>query len=216
MKIKWYGHASFLIETKGKKIVTDPYVPNAFGGSITYGPIPDVVDIALVSHDHDDHAGVKYLKGNPMVIKEGEKSVEGIKIKGISSYHDSSRGRDRGPNTIFVIESEGLRVCHLGDLGHVLTEDQIKEIGDVDILFIPVGGTYTIDARDADEVVSQLKPRIVIPMHYKTPKCNFPISGVDSFVMNKKNVKRLAKSEVEISKENLPDRQEIWVLEYAM
>ena len=216
MRIKWYGHASFLIQTSGKNIITDPYVPGAFG-ALRYGPIPDNCHIALVSHDHDDHNGVSSLKGSPKVFNSpGTYQVDGIKIKGIHTYHDSSKGKERGENIVFVVESEGIKVCHLGDLGHVLSDAEVKEIGQVDVLLIPVGGTYTIGPEEARRVVDLLKPRVVIPMHYKTPKCGFPLKSVDDFIKGIDRVKRIKGSEVEIESGKLPSPTEIWILEYAM
>lgn len=210
MKIKWFGHSCFLIEGEdGTKVITDP-----FDESIGY-PIPqDKPDVVTVSHSHFDHNAVDLLQGNPEVVKDvGETEVKGIIFKGIKSFHDKSKGAQRGTNTIFVFAIDGVRFCHLGDLGHLLTGDQQKEIGEVDVLFIPVGGTFTIDAREAQEVSRQLNPRLIIPMHYRTEACNIGISSSDEFLKGFAKVEK--KAQWQGNKESLPAEQTVLVLEYA-
>jgi L-ascorbate metabolism protein UlaG (beta-lactamase superfamily) len=218
MKIKWYGHAAFLITSdQGTKIILDPYESGAYGGQLAYGRIKDEVDIALTSHDHADHNDTKSLPGSPQIVKgSGSKTVKGILIKGISTYHDPSKGSERGTNTIFNLQIDGLQVCHLGDLGHILSEQEIKDIGAVDILLIPVGGYFTIDAKEATRVVDQIKPKVVIPMHFKTEKCGFPIAPVEDFTKGKSGLKRVGTSEVTFTRATLPQKMEIVVLEHAL
>ena len=218
MKIKWCGHATFLITSaSGTKIVTDPYEPGGYNGALAYGSIPDEINIAVVSHDHPDHNYVKALKGKPQVVKgTGTKAVSGIEFKGISTYHDTTKGKERGQSTIFCFTIDGVRLCHLGDLGHTLSDKEVTEVGQVDVLMIPVGGFFTIDAKAATEVMHSLKPRLVIPMHVKTAKCSFPITTVEEFIAGKSNVKKLATSEIEVTKDTLPASTEIHVLKFAM
>jgi L-ascorbate metabolism protein UlaG (beta-lactamase superfamily) len=218
MKIKWYGHAAFLITSdQGVKIVLDPYESGAFGGALTYGKIPDQADVALVSHDHADHNDPQSVPGSPEIVKgSGSKTARGISVKGISSYHDPSKGSERGANTIFTFTLDGIRVCHLGDLGHILNDKELAEIGPVDILLIPVGGHFTIDPKEATRVADQLKPKVVIPMHFKTEKVNFPIVPVEDFLKGKMRVKRAGKSEAVFDKASLPTQMEIVVLDYAL
>lgn len=212
MKITWLGHAAFLLETEGIKIVTDPY-----DNSIGYGPITTPVDIAVVSHDHFDHNDVKRLKGNPETVQgSGTFNVKGITFTGIDTYHDDEQGTQRGDNVVFIIEAEGLRLCHAGDLGHTLSADQIQAIGRVDILLLPVGGTYTVDAAEATRVMDALNPRLVIPMHFKTKVLDFPITGVDPFLEEKRNVRHQGSSQVEVTKDTLPKEREIVVLEHLL
>ena len=217
MKIRWCGHACFLITTDaGIKILTDPYEPGGYGGALAYGKIPDEVDLVLVSHDHADHNFTQNLKGKPEIIREaGKHLLKGIEFKGISTFHDTSQGKERGTNIIFCFEADGIKLCHLGDLGHPLRDKELSEIGTVDILFIPVGGFYTIDAKTAAEVVKKINPGVTIPMHFKTEKCSFPISGVEEFTKNKSNCKKTGKSEVEVTEASLP-QNEIWVLNHAL
>ena len=202
MKIKWLGHASFLITSDtGTRIITDPYT---VGMGISYGEIKESADIVLVSHGHGDHNNVAAVKGNPEVVKEAvSKTVKGIAIKGVATHHDASGGSQRGPNVIFCFTVDGMRLCHLGDLGHPLTDAQAAEIGAVDILLIPVGGFFTIDAAMATKVSDKLKPKVVIPMHYKTAKCGYPIGTVDDFLKDRKGVTKPDKSEVELKKDKL-------------
>jgi len=218
MKVKFLGHAAFLITSdKGTKIITDPYEPGGFGGAIGYGKITEAADIAVVSHDHGDHGYVAGLSGNPEIVKKsGSQEAKGIAFKGVPVYHDASKGGERGSNIMFCFDVDGVRVCHAGDLGHPLSAEEIAELGPIDVLMLPVGGFFTIDAAVASDIVNALKPRIVIPMHYKTEKCGFPIAGVDQFLAGKSNVKNTNASEVEISKGQLPVSTEIVVLKPAL
>ena len=218
MRIKWYGHAAFLITSdQGVRIVLDPYESGAFGGALTYGKISDPADVVLVSHDHADHNDAKSVPGNPEIVKGfGPKTAKGISFKGISTYHDPSKGSERGPNTIFAFTLDGIRVCHLGDLGHILSDKDLAEIGPVDILFIPVGGYFTIDPKEATRVADQIRPKVLIPMHVKTEKVNFPIVTVEDFLKGKMRVKRTGTSEVAFDKASLSNQMEIVVLEHAL
>jgi L-ascorbate metabolism protein UlaG (beta-lactamase superfamily) len=215
MKVKWLGHSCFLITSKGGvRIVSDPY---AVGGGINYSPIKETADVVVVSHDHGDHSNVSAVQGKPEVVKgSSTKTTKGIQFKGVSSYHDASQGEQRGSNTIFCFNVDDLRLCHLGDLGHALSPAQVNEIGAVDILFIPVGGFFTIDGNVASQVCDQLRPKVVIPMHFRTPKCAYPIGGVEDFLKGKKNVRRVEGSEVEFEREDLPAATEIVLLQPAL
>ncbi|MGB6874254.1 MAG: MBL fold metallo-hydrolase [Dehalococcoidia bacterium] len=215
MKVKWLGHSCFLVtSTGGVRIITDPYI---VGEGINYSPIKETADIVLVSHGHDDHSNVSAVQGKPEVVKGGgTKTAKGIQFRGIAAYHDASQGEQRGPNTVFCFDVDDVRLCHLGDLGHMLSPGQIAEIGAVDILFVPVGGFYTIDAPVASRVCDKLKPKVVIPMHFKTPRCAYPIAGVEDFLKGKKNVRRVGDSEVDFERERLPAATEIVLLQPAL
>jgi len=181
VKIRWLGHACFLIELPdGKTIITDP-----FDRKLGY-PEPAVpADIVTVSHQHFDHNAVEVVPGKPDVVqKEGRHSPGGIAVTGVLSHHDPVKGSLRGRNIIFIIEAGGLRICHLGDLGHVLDKKQLGEIGAVDVLLIPVGGHFTVGPAEAARVTGQLGPKYVVPMHYKTDYIDFPITGPDEFLKN--------------------------------
>ena len=215
MKIKWLGHASFLITSdNGTRLITDPYTVKE---NLTYGEIKESADIVTVSHEHADHNNVAAVQGNPKVVKGAvTDEIKGVKLKGVPAYHDDARGERRGTNVMFCFEVDGLRVCHLGDLGHPLSGEQVAEIGEVDILLIPVGGFYTIDAKVATEVCDRLKPRVIIPMHFKNEKCALPIVGVGEFLRGKKDVSQLDTSEVEFRAEQLPTGTQIVVLKPAL
>jgi L-ascorbate metabolism protein UlaG (beta-lactamase superfamily) len=215
MKVKWLAHASFLITSEtGTKIITDPY---NVGGGLSYGEIRESADVVTVSHEHGDHNNVAAVKGNPQVVKgAGAKEAKGIKFKGVSTYHDDAQGGQRGPNTIFCFEVDGMKVCHLGDLGHTLSDKEVAEVGKVDILLVPVGGFFTIDAKVATAVSSKLAPRVIIPMHFKTDKCAYPIATVDDFIKGKSGVTQPGASEVEFKQDKLPAATQIIVLKPAL
>ena len=213
MKVRWLGHASFLITSdSGTRIITDPYV---VGSGIKYGEIKEAADVVTVSHDHFDHNNVASVGGNPQVVKEPVEA-KGIKFEGVATHHDASGGSERGNNTIFSMDIDGVKVCHLGDLGHPLNDQQVADIGKVDVLLIPVGGFFTIDAKVASEVCDRLNPRVIIPMHYKNEKLDFPISGVDDFLVGKGSVRKLDSSEAEFKAGALPAETEIVVLKPAL
>lgn len=218
MKIKFYGHAAFMITSdKGVKIILDPYESGAYEGALNYGKIGDTADIVTISHDHADHNDTKSLPGSPRIIKgEGSQVLKEISIKGIPTYHDPTSGSERGTNTIYTLNVDGIRVCHLGDLGHSLSEKELTEIGPVDILLIPVGGFFTIDPGEAARVAEQIKPKVLIPMHFKTDKVGFPIAPVEEFLKDKSGTKRQGKSEATFDSTTLPQKMEIMVLEPAL
>jgi len=208
MKINWLGHACFLVETSGLKILIDP-----FDDSVGYPILSLSPDIVLISHEHHDHSAASLWGGKPILIREaGERSLRGVEFRGIATFHDDFQGEKSGKNLIFTIFSQGISLCHLGDLGHLLSLEQLQEIGRVDVLMIPVGGIYTIDALDAHRVVQQLLPRIVIPMHYWTSVLRYPLDSVDKFISGKNNVRR--QSTMEITRETLPETLTYVVLDY--
>ena len=215
MKVKWLGHSCFLITSKGGvRIITDPY---AVAEDISYSPIKETADVVVISHGHDDHSNVSAVQGKPEVIEgSGTKTAKGIQFRGIATYHDASQGQQRGPNTVFCFTIDDMKLCHLGDLGHLLSPGQVNEIGAVDILLVPVGGFYTIDASVASQVCNQLKPKVIIPMHFKTPRCAYPIAGVEDFLKGKKNVRKVRGSEAEFERGKLPAVTEIVLLQPAL
>ncbi len=183
MNISYFGHSCFKIEEKinGENIVlvTDPFSKEI--GSLK---VPNIeADIVSVSHNHDDHNNVEALRANPFIVDTaGEFDIKGVIVEGIYSYHDNKKGAERGSNIIFRFDIEGLSLVHLGDLGDALDNKQLEKIGGVDVLFIPVGGKYTLDAKKAVEVISQVEPRIVIPMHYKNKDVKMELDDVEKFV----------------------------------
>jgi len=216
MKVKWLGHASFLITSDaGTKIITDPYTT---GRNLKYSEIRESADIVTISHNHGDHNNAASVGGNPEVVREAAPvEAKEIKFNSIPTYHDEAGGSKRGNNIIFYFEVDGIRVCHLGDLGHQLSDKQVAELGSTDILLIPVGGNYTIDAKVATDTYRKLNPKVVIPMHYRNERCpEFPVAGVNEFLQGKAGVSRLDASEVEFKQGELPTTTQIIVLKPAL
>jgi len=218
MKIRYLGHSCFLITTAaGRKIVMDPYEPGGFGGALRYGPLTEPADFVTVSHQHADHNYVKMVPGNPTVISEAcDQDCDGILCRALRTSHDASRGAERGENTVWMIEADGMVVCHLGDLGHTVSPEDATALRAIDVLMVPVGGHFTIDAKAATAVVKRLRPHIAIPMHYRTPKVGFDLAPVDDFLAGKSRVRRVEGSEIEVTKETLPEPTEIVVLQPAL
>ncbi len=168
------GHSSFLIRTREAKIVTDPFSPSVVG--LKYPKVE--ADIVTLSHLHDDHNYREGIKGEPLFIDwPGEFEKNKVRIFGYQSFHDNKKGEERGANTIFKFEAENLSILHCGDLGHLLDDSLVEEIGSVDVLLIPTGGFYTINAQEAAKVVNEIEPSLVIPMHYQNPDMNPQLSA---------------------------------------
>ncbi len=180
-------------------MVTDPY-----DKSIGLKPPNFEADVVTISHNHYDHNNHKALRGNPFVVDcAGEYDIKGVMIQGVDSYHDEKEGKDRGKNIMYRIEMDDISLAHLGDLGHALDDKQLEVLNAVDILMIPVGGTYTLDAKKAVEVFSQIEPRIIIPMHYSIKGLKEKIEGVDNFV-KEMGLKPTEEEKLKISKKELP------------
>jgi len=212
MKIKWLGHSCFeMTSHKGIVIVTDP-----FDNTVGY-KTPNVrADVVSVSHDHYDHNFTDAIEGGfELINKVGVFYTRDINITGIPSYHDNHEGKKRGDNIIFTYNIDDIKVCHLGDLGHTLDEKQISEIGIVDVLLIPVGGNFTIDAKETFKVVEQIKPQLVIPMHFKTPVMNFPIDSEEPFLKEIGGGERIESNVLEVVKENLDGERKVYVFKYV-
>ncbi len=208
MKITWMGHACFLIDTRGIKIVTDP-----FNKELGYPVIPREAEAVTVSHQHWDHNAVEGFTTDPMVIQTpGDYELASVRFRGISSFHDKKQGKDRGKNIIFKISSEEIELVHLGDLGHVPDKNLVDAIGRVDVLLVPVGGTFTLNAEEAFETVRLLAPRLVIPMHYQTPHLSFSLDPVEAFTVHFDRV--IKKPCLELVPEDLAGDQKVIVLDY--
>lgn len=224
-KVRWYGQSFFQIETPtGKKIVTDPHQIPAFGRRVV------AADIVTISHDHNDH-NVPDAIENPKAarifrgLKEGkgrsdweriDEKVGGIRVRNLPTYHDNENGFSRGKNSVFLFEVEGLRICHLGDIGHELNVDQAKLIGAVDVLMIPVGGTYTINGEQAKKIVEMLKPRLhIFPMHYGVPGYD-DLNGPEEFLDGQKLkvTRQLVGNEFAIAPDAKPEAPTIVFLGY--
>jgi L-ascorbate metabolism protein UlaG (beta-lactamase superfamily) len=221
VSFRWFGQGCFLIETsQNVKIITDPMAMGAY-------KIPEDIepDIVTVSHEHSDHNQVSAVSGKPLVLRgltsggsdfaDIDQKIKDIRVYTVSSYHDKSQGSQRGKNAIFVFEFDGIKVAHLGDLGDSLTSASLQKIGPVDVVMIPVGGTYTIFGKEADHVISQLNPKLIVfPMHFKTDVANFlPYTGED-YTKDKKNVKKIDVNTFKLDLSNLPQSLAYVVLNY--
>ena len=207
LQIRWHGHSCFEIKDD-LTIVTDPHDGKSIGI-----PSPTVAaDIILVSHDHYDHNSVKTVqKANSTVITdERKRTISDIEIKGIPSFHDKSQGAKRGNNIIYKFTLDDITFCHLGDLGHELDDETLSNLKDIDILFIPIGGTFTIDADQAWNVIKKINPKIVIPMHYKIGGLSLPISTIDPFLEKSKYKTLKVGNEIEIEKDDIQQELEVW------
>ena len=203
MYITWLGQSCFKIQDKltadGVTLVTDPYkaeiglkLPNFSA------------DIITISHNHPDHNNAEGLRGDPYIVQSaGEFDIKGVAIHGIEAFHDSQNGKERGQIIIYRIEVEDISIAHLSDLGHLLDNKQLEVLSGIDVLFIPVGGKYTIDAKKAVEVVAQIEPRIIIPMHYKLPGLKYEFDGVEKFI-KEIGLKPREEEKLKLSKKDLP------------
>ena len=212
--LRWYGQAFFsLTRADGFTVAIDPFKEMGY-------PMPKDLraDVVLVTHGHADHANTEMVQGSPTVLKAedavGSHTVKGTAFVGTATFHDEEGGAKRGRNTVFSFVLAGVRFCHLGDIGHLLTDAQRQSIGPVDVLMVPVGGYYTIPVEKVDSLIGQLDPKVVFPMHYKTEAApGLPIASVSTWLQGKKAVKRVGSSSVTVGSAELPKSQEIWVLE---
>ncbi|MDC0977766.1 MBL fold metallo-hydrolase [bacterium] len=215
LKIKYLGYSCFLFETyDGVKVITDPY-----NDSVGY-TMPKIVeaDVVLVSHAHPAHCCIDIVKGSPAIIQgEGQRELNWIKINGINSYHDSFNGKNLGINTIFCWDMRAVRFCHLGDLGHRLSERTISEIGKVDVLLIPIGGKTTVSLTEVEDLIEKIDCKYIIPMKYRTVENQEEINDLNDFIHNKKNIiVPKKKNEFRIDRKNITiNKKKIVVLEYV-
>lgn len=210
MEISFVGHSCFRLKGKDSAVVTDPYDPNAVGLKL-----PKLAaDIVCLSHSHPDHANSGAIEGSLYTISgPGEYEIKGVNIVGVGTFHDDKNGEQRGKNTVYNITIDGINVAHLGDIGHNLSSEQMEELGSVDILLVPVGGVYTVDAHLAAKIVAELEPKIVIPMHYQTEGLKYQLDGVEKFLkeMGNENIAPVAK--LSITREKLPEETSVVVLD---
>jgi L-ascorbate metabolism protein UlaG (beta-lactamase superfamily) len=210
MDIHWLGHSCFLIRGKEKSIITDPYHPN-----LGYHLGEPEADIVTLSHSHPGHNYIEGVANEPKRVKgPGEYEIGGTFVTGVASFHDNRKGGLLGKNTIYIIETDGITLCHLGDLGHPLDSHLIEEIGDIDILFLPVGEVSTMPIETAVEIVRQLEPPIVIPMHYKTEAFTGDLSLVNKFLDKMRLREQEARPKLSITSSSLPTPTQTIVLSY--
>lgn len=210
MDINWLGHSCFRIKDSNATVITDPYSPD-----LGYTLGKPTARIVTVSHQHSGHCYVQGIDGDPRVVsRPGEYEISGVLIIGVAAFHDADQGRERGANNIYLMEIDTISVCHLGDLGHTLTAEQIEEIGNVDVLLLPVGGVSTINAPMAAEVVRQLEPKVIVPMHYQTAALSRELDPVENF-LKEMGVKEIEpQTKLSFTKSNLPLSTQVFLLNY--
>jgi L-ascorbate metabolism protein UlaG (beta-lactamase superfamily) len=206
--ITWLGHSCFRIRSSQAVIITDPFPP---GLGYTLGK--QTADIVTVSHPHPSHSYVAGVNEQHRLVKgPGEYEISNVLILGITTYHDVINGQSKGKNTVFLFEVDGVTICHLGDIGHILTDEQIEELGNIDILMIPVGGVSTINASMAAQTVRKLEPKVVIPMHYKTDKTKRDLEPVENFLREMGQTQVEPRPKLTISRTSLPLTIQVVVL----
>lgn len=202
------GHSCFRIKGNQAVIITDPFPPD-----LGYSLGKQTASIVTISHQHSSHSYIDEINGEPRIIRgPGEYEISGVLIIGITTFHDSIRGQTRGKNTVYLMEVDGISICHLGDLGHVLSSDQVEELGDIDVLLLPVGGVSTINAAMAAEVIRQVEPKVVIPMHYKTPYLKRELDPVDDFLREMGVGQIEPRNKLSVSRTNLPPSTQVFLL----
>ena len=210
MEIVWLGHSCFRIRGKEATIVTDP-----FDKTLGYPVKKPTASIVTVSHQHPQHSYLGGVTGNPRVIsRPGEYEIANVFINGIATFHDAEMGEQRGKNTVYLIQIEEVSICHLGDLGHVPTAEQIEQMSDADILMVPVGGGATIGATAAVETISLLQPKLVIPMHFKTEVVKMELAPLDPFLKEMGVKEFVSQPKLSVTKSSLPIETSVVVLDY--
>jgi L-ascorbate metabolism protein UlaG (beta-lactamase superfamily) len=214
MDISWLGHACFQLRGKNVTLITDPFSPQQ-GSSTAELPRLGKINapIVTVSHNHPGHNNVAAIGGDPRVVRgPGEYEISDVLITGVASYHDDKRGKEFGRNTIYVIHMDDITICHLGDLGHTLQEEQLEEVADADVLLIPIGGQRSLDATQAAEVISQVEPRIIIPMHYRASAGEGP-GPLDKFCREMGVEKTInPQPKIVVTRTNLPVETQVVIL----
>jgi L-ascorbate metabolism protein UlaG (beta-lactamase superfamily) len=210
MEILWLGHSCFRIKGKEATIVTDP-----FDKGLGYPMRKLTASIVTVSHDHPHHNSLEALGDGPRIVRRpGEYEIAGVFINGIPTFHDNARGELRGKNTVFLMEIEDLKICHLGDLGHVPSSAQMELLSEADILMVPVGGVTALDATAAAETISLLAPKLAIPMHFKTEAANVELEPLERFLKEMGLQEAAAQPKLNVTKSSLPTETKVALLDY--
>ena len=207
MEITWYGRACFRLKGKRASVITDPCPPKT---GFVAGKHD--VDLLTISHDHPDHAYTRSIAAGLTLTRPGEYEFADLLVTGVQSWHDADGGAERGPNVIFSFEVDGVHICHLGDLGHLLNEEQLHEIGPIDVLLVPAGGNFTISPAEAAEVVSQLEPKVVIPMHYAVDGGSKDLLGPETF-LHELATEPIRLPKASLTPSTLPEESQVVLLE---
>jgi L-ascorbate metabolism protein UlaG (beta-lactamase superfamily) len=210
LDITWLGHSCFRIKGKEVTVITDPCHP-----SLGYSLNKLQANIVTLSHFHPGHSYTEAVTSEFRVIKgPGEYELGGIFITGVATWHDAVKGEQLGKNTVYLLEMDGMALCHLGDLGHLPSPELIEDMGDIDVLFLPVGGVSTIGSSTAAEIVRRLTPKVVIPMHYKTAALTRELEPVDKFLKEVGVKENVSQPKFSVNLSNLPTSTQIVVLDY--
>lgn len=215
MEIRYFGHSSFLLKNKTTSVVTDPYSTDSVGLKF---PKNITADIVTVSHDHPDHNHIANIEGTPFVISgPGEYEIKGISILGYSSFHDEEKGAKRGKNTIYKFEIDNISICHLGDLGCIPTNEEIEKLDGIDILLVPVGGFYTIDPEQAEKIIAEIEPSVVIPMHFGRTELDKKTFGdlkpLTEFLKVMGSIEVQPVPKLMMTKDKLPEKTQVFIFE---
>jgi L-ascorbate metabolism protein UlaG (beta-lactamase superfamily) len=208
MEITWYGRACFRLKGREATVITDPCPP-----STGFVAGKQNVDLLTISHAHPDHAYTRSITAGLTLTRPGEYEYRDLLITGVRAFHDGERGQQRGENMIFAVEIDGVHVCHLGDLGHLLSEEQLAELGPIDVLLVPVGGNFTISPAEAAEVVAQVSPKIVIPMHFAVDGASADLLGPDRFLHELAVSEPIRQPKAVVHASSLPDESQVVLLE---
>lgn len=213
MEISWLGHACFQVRGKNVNLITDPFSPQQAPTPGDLSRLSKInTSIVTISHNHPGHNNYAAVGGSPRVVRgPGEYEISDVLITGISSFHDAKRGQEYGRNTIYVIHMEDVTICHLGDLGHTLLEDQLEEVADADVLLVPIGGQHTLNTAQAAEVVNQVEPRIVIPMHYQPATADGP-DPLQKFCKEMGIESMESQPKLVVTRSNLPSETQVVLL----
>ncbi|MBI2909821.1 MAG: MBL fold metallo-hydrolase [Chloroflexi bacterium] len=210
MEITWFGYSCFRLKGKEVVIITDP-----FGKSLGYNLGKQAADIVTVSHSHPNHSNVEGMGGKPRVLEgPGEYEIAGVFVSGIATCHDKAGGKERGKNTVYLLEIDEVTVCHLGDLGHIPSTEQVEEMTPVDVLLVPVGGGGTLGASEAMEVIGLLDPKIVIPMHYRTEDMTLELETAERFLKETGHKELSPQPRLVVSPSGLPEVTQIVLLDH--
>jgi len=208
MEITWYGRACFRLKGREATVITDPCPP-----STGFVAGKHDVDLLTISHDHKDHTYTRSITAGLTLTRPGEYEYHGVLATGVRTFHDGQRGAERGENIVFAVEVDGVHIGHLGDLGHLLTEEQLSELGPVDVLLVPVGGNFSISPAEAAEVVAQVSPKIVIPMHFATDGGSSDLMGPERFIHEMGITAPAAQPKAVVHASTLPDETQVVRLE---
>ena len=211
MDITWLGYSCFRIKGKEVTVITDPYPPG-----LGYSLGRPQANIVTVSHSHPEHSYTQAVSGEFKVIKgPGEYEIKETFITGLATWHDAEEGKKLGKNTVYLFEMDSVILCHLGDLGHLPSSELIEDVGDIDVLFLPVGGISTIGGATAAEIVRRLTPKVAIPMHYKTATLKKDLEPVDKFLKEMGIKEKVSQPKLSVSRSNLPASTQVIVLDYT-